>query len=465
MINLALAVRNLLRNRRRSFATYIALAIGTASILLFGGFSANIQLSMQTAYVRTGGHLQIQHRDFFLYGSGDPTAYGIRDYRGLIDAISADPLLQQQVLVLTPTLQFGSIAGNYEAQVSRTVIGLGLVASDYNRMRSWNDFNLPQTDPPFALDGAAADAAIVGTGVARVLQLCDALQVQGCQPRSVSAPADGVALPDDIAELALGATTVDAPQAAGAAPKIELLASRAGGTPNVVSIQVVRAERQGFKELDEVYVMLQLPHAQRLVYGRDDAEATAVMVQLRHSAQVDEVKARLQTLLQNAGGGQPLMVLDFEELNPFYMQTIGMFDTIFGFIFVLIGTIVLFTVSNTMNTAVVERTVEIGTIRAIGLRAGGVQRLFVLEGGLLGVSGAVSGALFALAVAAVVNQLGLTWLPPGSGDRLPLVLLVSSVPAMVVWTTLGLSLIATLSAWWPARRAARLEIVDALRHV
>jgi putative ABC transport system permease protein len=465
MINLALAVRNLLRNRRRSFATYIALAIGTASILLFGGFSANIQLSMQTAYVRTGGHLQIQHRDFFLYGSGDPTAYGIRDYRGLIDAISADPLLQQQVLVLTPTLQFGSIAGNNEAQVSRTVIGLGLVASDYNRMRSWNDFNLPQTDPPFALDGAAADAAIVGTGVARVLQLCDALQVQGCQPRSVSAPADGVALPDDIAELALGATTVDAPQAAGAAPKIELLASRAGGTPNVVSIQVVRAERQGFKELDEVYVMLQLPHAQRLVYGRDDAEATAVMVQLRHSAQVDEVKARLQTLLQNAGGGQPLVVLDFEELNPFYVQTIGMFDTIFGFIFVLIGTIVLFTVSNTMNTAVVERTVEIGTIRAIGLRAGGVQRLFVLEGGLLGVSGAVSGALFALAVAAVVNQLGLTWLPPGSGDRLPLVLLVSSVPAMVVWTTLGLSLIATLSAWWPARRAARLEIVDALRHV
>ena len=465
MIDLALAVRNLLRNRRRSFATFIALAIGTSSILLFGGFSANIQLSMQTAYVRTGGHLQIQHRDFFLYGSGDPTAYGIRDYRGLIDAIRADPVLNPQVLVLTPTLQFGSIAGNYEASVSRTVIGLGLVASDYNRMRSWNEFELPQTDPPFALDGAAADAAIVGTGVARVLQLCEALEVKGCQPRQVETPVDAVALPDDIAELALGETPADTPRSAGAAPKVELLASRAGGTPNVVSVQVIRAERQGFKELDEVYVMLQLPQAQRLVYGRDDAEATAVMVQLRHSAQVDAVKARLETLLATAGGGQLLVVLDFEELNPFYVQTIGMFDTIFGFIFVLIGTIVLFTVSNTMNTAVVERTVEIGTIRAIGLRAGGVQRLFVLEGGLLGISGAVAGALFALGAAAVVNQLGLTWLPPGSGDRLPLVLLVSSVPGMVVGTTLGLSLIATLSAWWPARRAARLAIVDALRHV
>jgi len=465
VIDLALTIRNLLRNRRRSFATFIALAIGTAAILLFGGFSANIKLSMQTAYVRTGGHLQIQHRDFFLYGSGDPTAFGIRNYRRLIEEISADPLLQQQVLVLTPTLQFGSIAGNYEAQVSRTVIGLGLVARDYNRMRGWNEFDLPQTSPPFALDGAPADAAVIGTGVARVLQLCEALQVQGCQARSVQAPVDAVALPDDIAELALGETPANTPMKVGTAPRLELLASRVGGTPNVVSVQVIRAERQGFKEVDEVYVMLQLPQAQRLIYGRDDAEATAVMIQLRHSSKMQDVKARLETLLQGASGGQPLVVLNFEELNPFYVQTIGMFDTIFGFIFVLIGTIVLFTVSNTMNTAVVERTVEIGTIRAIGLRAAGVQRLFVLEGSLLGVSGAVSGALFALATAAVVNQLGLTWLPPGSGDRLPLVLLVSNVPTMVVGTTLGLSLIATLSAWLPARRAARLAIVDALRHV
>ena len=472
MIDLSLAVRNLLRNRRRSFATFIALAIGTASILLFGGFSANIKLSMQTAYVSTGGHLQIQHRDFFLYGSGDPTAYGIRNYRELIETINADPLLQPQLLVVTPSLQFGSIAGNYDAGVSRTVIGLGLVASDYNRMRVWNEFGLPQTTPPFVLDGAPDDAAIVGTGVARVLQLCEALQVQGCEARGTQALddaltllAEATALPDDIAELALGETPASVPQQAGTVPKVELLASRAGGTPNVVSVQVIRAERQGFKELDEIYVMLQLPQAQRLVYGRDDAEATAVMVQLRHSAQVRDAKARLEALLQSAGGGQPLVVLDFEELNPFYVQTIGMFDTIFGFIFLLIGTIVLFTVSNTMNTAVVERTVEIGTIRAIGLRAAGVQRLFVLEGSLLGVSGAISGALFALAAAAAVNQLGLTWLPPGAGDRLPLVLLVSSVPVMVVGTTLGLSLIATLSAWLPARRAARLAIVDALRHV
>ena len=68
-----------------------------------------------------------------------------------------------------------------------------------------------------------------------------------------------------------------------------------------------------------------------------------------------------------------------------------MFDTIFGFMFVLIGGIVMFTVSNTMNTTVVERTIEIGTLRAIGVRRAGIRALFVTEGALLGVCGALLG--------------------------------------------------------------------------
>jgi len=66
MMTLSLALRNLLRNRRRSLATLLAMAIGSTSILLFGGFSANINYMMHTHHVQTGGHLQIQHRDFYL---------------------------------------------------------------------------------------------------------------------------------------------------------------------------------------------------------------------------------------------------------------------------------------------------------------------------------------------------------------------------------------------------------------
>lgn len=465
MIDLSIAVRNLLRNRRRSFATFIALAVGTSSVLLFGGFSANIEASLQTAYVRAGGHLQIQHRDFFLFGSGNPTAYGIQDDLKIIQAIRDDESLRADITVVTPTLQFSGIAGNYDAGVSRTVIGIGVVAADQSRMRAWNGYQLPQTDPPFVLDGAASDAAIIGTGVARVLQLCESLQVSSCPKRTVQAAADGAAIPADIAALAGAERDAAGPRGASNRPKIELLATNSGGTPNVVSAQVLKAEVQGFKELDEVFVMLQMPQAQRLVYGRMQPQATSVHVQLVHSDRIDQVKKNMATVLERVAPEQSLVVRDFGELNPFYVQTIAMFGTLFGFIFVLIGVIVLFTVSNTMNTAVVERTVEIGTIRAIGLRRSGVERLFVLEGMMLGVAGAVSGALFALLVAAVINQLGLTWLPPGSGGPLPLVLLVWNDKFMLLGTPLGLSLIATLSAWWPAHRASRLGIVDALRHV
>ena len=466
-MTLSLAVRNLLRNRRRSLATLLAMAIGSAAILLFGGYSSNIKYTMQTAYVRNGGHLQIQHRDFYLYGSGNPTAYGIADYEKVLAAVLDDEVLQGLVAVATPTLQFGGIAGNYAAGVSRTVIGNGLVAPAYNRMQQWNGFDVPMASPPFALDGSAPDAVVVGTGVARVLQLCAALNIANCPQREEERKPEGAALPDDIAELSLSESRL-AKGSASAVPsarRIELLASNANGTPNVASLEVIRAETQGFKELDEVYVLTHLAQAQRLIYGKSPPRVTAIMLQLHRTDQIPAAQARLATLLPALALSQPLSVQDFGTLNPFYTQSIQLFDTIFGFIFVLIGAIVLFNVSNTMNTAVVERTVEIGTLRAIGLRRGGIRTLFIIEGFLLGLAGALVGVLCAVAVAFVVNHAGLTWVPPSVSEAVPLALRVWSEPRMMIGTTLGLIVIATLSAWWPAHRAARMNVVDALRHV
>ena len=141
-----------------------------------------------------------------------------------------------------------------------------------------------------------------------------------------------------------------------------------------------------------------------------------------------------------------------------------MFAAILGFVAVLIGAIVLFTVGNTMSMAVVERTVEIGTLRALGLRQAGIRRLFVSEGLLLGVSGALLGSLLALGLAWLINHSGLTWLPPGNSERIPLLVRVAGEYGMLLATAVGLIVLSVLSAWWPARRAARLDIVEALRH-
>ena len=461
MMTLSLAARNLLRNRRRSISTLLALCIGSVAVLLFGGYSANIKYSMQTGYVRSGGHLQIQHKDFYLYGSGNPGAYGISDHEQLLKTLLADPVLLPMVAVATPTLQFGGIAGNYAAGVSRTVIGSGFVAADVNRMRRWNEFDLPMDTPPSVLEGAAMDAAIVGVGVARVLQLCEPLAVADCPKPEAEKAAPGAALPDDIAALA---ASEKPHQTKRGKASIELLANNAGGAPNVAALNVLQTESQGFKELDEVAVILQFAQAQQLVFGRSPPKASAIMVQLQHGDQIPAAMDRLRELLPSAAPRQHLTVLDFEMLNPFYVQTLQLFDAIFGFIFVLIGGIVLFTVSNTMNTAVIERTTEIGTLRAVGLRRSGIRRMFVTEGLLLGVAGALLGAALALLIAGVVNQLQLTWLPPGSAEPLPLILRVWSEKRMLVGTTLGLVLIAAVSAWLPAYRAANLSVVDALRH-
>lgn len=465
MMTLNLALRNLLRNRRRSLATLVAMAIGSTAILLFGGFKVNISYEMHTTHVQKDGHLQIQHRDFYLYGSGNPTAYGIADYDQILTSIRNDPNLGKMVVVASPALQFGGIAGNYAASVSRTVIGHGYVAEDINKMRRWNDFALHSVKPLSALEGAPPDAAVVGTGVARVLQLCDSLKIENCPKPEKEKSRDGAALPDDIAQLSnLEAAAAPAVKGEGG-PKIELLAVNARGAPNVASLQVVRAEDQGIKELDEVSMIMHLAKLQQLVFGKAPPKVTSIMIQLEHSDQIPAARARLEQLLQPFSVGQPLTVMDFRQLNPFFVQTMLMFDTIFGFVFLLIGGIVLFTVSNTMNTTVVERTVEIGTLRAIGLRRGGILRLFVVEGALLGLVGAVLGVVLALSLSAVINFLALPWLPPASVAPMPFTVVVWGENLMIFGTTVGLIVIATLSAWWPAYRAAHLDVVEALRHV
>jgi putative ABC transport system permease protein len=161
----------------------------------------------------------------------------------------------------------------------------------------------------------------------------------------------------------------------------------------------------------------------------------------------------------------PLEILDYETLTPIYKQVIQFFDSIFGFISILIYVIVLFTVGNTMSMAVVERTTEIGTLRAIGQRRGGIRSLFVCEGVLLGLIGAVSGIAIALPIAYMVNHSGMTWAPPGYSYEYPVMVRVWGDNKLMFGSAISLAIVTVISAWWPANRAAKLNIVEALRHV
>jgi putative ABC transport system permease protein len=157
-------------------------------------------------------------------------------------------------------------------------------------------------------------------------------------------------------------------------------------------------------------------------------------------------------VLAATGAGKTLAVLSFEALNPFYVQSQQMFDTIFGFIFALIGGIVLFTVSNTMNAAVVERTVEVGTLRALGLRQAGIRACSSPRAAARLCRGR------GWACCSPTPSPGLQCRravldPAGSVRPLPLSIVLLGEHALVVGTTIGLIVIAVLSAW--CRRGAR----------
>ena len=246
-------------------------------------------------------------------------------------------------------------------------------------------------------------------------------------------------------------------------PRIDLLAATAGGAPNVVSLSVAQAESQRIKELDDNYVGMHLALAQQLLYGRGEHKVTVLVLQLYHTDDMTGARNRLLALFKEHH--LDLEIRDFTELTPQYHQVLGLFGSIFVFIAVIMSVIVLFTVVNTMSMSVMERTNEIGTLRAMGVRRRGIRRQFLMEGLLLGLVGASAGVLLSLIIAAIINQSGVTWMPPGQVTPTPLLLLMSGVPKLIVGTWLGLIVIAALGALVPANRAARMPVVDALRHV
>jgi putative ABC transport system permease protein len=266
-----------------------------------------------------------------------------------------------------------------------------------------------------------------------------------------------------LRELARGERDTSQASREGEAPRIDLLAATAGGAPNVLSFFVSKAELQGVKELDDSFVAMHFALAQKLLYGRGEHKAVSIVLQLHRTEDIASVRARLLSIFREHG--LDLEVRDFTELQPFYKQVISMMEAIFSFISVIMAVIVIFTVVNTMSMSVMERTNEIGTARAMGVQRRSIRYQFLIEGWMLGAIGATIGLILASFIAIMINHSGLTWTPPGQAAPVPLSVLTSGVGALNASVWLGLVFMATVAALIPANRAARLPVVDALRHV
>jgi putative ABC transport system permease protein len=231
----------------------------------------------------------------------------------------------------------------------------------------------------------------------------------------------------------------------------------------VVGLFIASANPQGVKELDENVVGMHLSLAQQLVYGRGDPKVTGITLQLHRTEDLEAARTRLSALFKEKG--LKLEVKDFGELNPFYVQVKTFFGSMFLFIAAIMGVIVLFTIVNTMTMAVLERTTEIGTTRALGVKRGGIRQQFLVEGALLGALGATAGVVVTLLVAFAINHSGLQWTPPANSQPVPFRVDLWEHQTLIAVCWVALTLLAMAAARFPANRAAKLQIVDALRHV
>lgn len=469
MLTLKIAFRNIFRNTRRSLTTLSTIAIGATAVLVFGAYITYIQYGVQTGAVQRTGHLQVFRNGYFNYGTAAPADWGIDGYRDVLRLIREDSELKELTAVVTPIQSLAGLAGNFENDTSKPFFGTGFVPSDRDRMKQWNEYGTgSQGLRHSGLEDNDLTQGITGAGLVRILGLCDRLHLDDCPPipklaaRQPDPSTSAIATPaPDLADLARRDEPKDGTNSQE--PILDLLAATAGGAPNVVTLRVSRVEMQTLKELDDNYVGMNIGLAQNLIYGRGEHKASGIVVQLNRSEDLEKARTRLLALFKEHG--LDLEVRDFTQLNPQYNQIIGLFRSIFAFISAIIAIVVLFTVTNAMGMSVVERTGEIGTSRAIGVRRQGIRKQFLTEGSLLGIMGATVGVVLAYFAAYAINRSTITWSPPGQVGRVPLRLYLIGAEWLIVTVWIGLLVVSALAALVPANRAARMVVVDALRHV
>jgi putative ABC transport system permease protein len=173
-------------------------------------------------------------------------------------------------------------------------------------------------------------------------------------------------------------------------------------------------------------------------------------------------KMRSLLLARLVSSGIACEIRTWNELSLMYSKVRGMMDMIFLFIFCIVLVIAVMSIVNTMGMAVLERTREIGTLRALGLKRRGVSLLFAIEGGLLGFIGSLVGVGLHACVWAVIHSVKPTYVPPGIST--PVVLRVSFVPQALIFLGVCLIALSLIAAIVPAKRAAGQNIVNALGH-
>jgi putative ABC transport system permease protein len=240
---------------------------------------------------------------------------------------------------------------------------------------------------------------------------------------------------------------------------LTIMTTTVTGSLNAMDLRVVGTFSTGVKEYDDRALKMPMAGAQALLHTK---KMERLLVMLKETEQTEAAAERLRATAR--AKGWPLDLRTWSQLATYYHQVVLLFNGIFGFIGMIVSVIVVLSVANTVMMSIFERTREIGTLMAIGTRRRRVWTMFVLEGTMIGLLGGALGLLFGLGVASLINWADLQ-LPPPPGYTQGYPLQIRFTPSILTGAFLLCWVTSTLSAAYPALKASRLNIVDALGHI
>ena len=396
------AWKNVVRHRRRSIPAATSIAAGVAALMIAAGFIEWGLWYGREAFIHSGvGHIRLVLRDYETKGLSDPFAYLMPEGTSALQAIMGTP----EVRMMAPKVTFSGLISKGETTIS--FIGEG-VAPDKERSFS-RGVTFVEGAP---LDDGNPPGVIMGQGLAANL---------GAKP---------------------GDTVV-------------LLANTASGGINAVEAQVRGIFATVLKGYDDTVLRVPISVARQLLKV-SGAHSYALLLDDTSHAE------RVLASLRQRFAGSVLEFVPWRQLSDFYRKTEDLFSRQVDVVRAIIGAIIVLSISNSMMMAVMERTSEIGTSMALGLRRSAILRLFLCEGLLLGSIGGLAGVAIGFALAALLSAIGIP-MPPAPGMAFGYTAEVRATWPIALNALILAVLTALAASVYPAWKASRMQIVDALR--
>ncbi|WP_413897099.1 ABC transporter permease [Rhodoferax sp.] len=399
---LKFAWQNTLRNRRRSLVTVSIAALGTAAILVAGGFALSTYKGLSEMASRSTGHLILAKPAQFDKDEDTPLQHGLDNAAELRSQLLADPQVRQ----VLPRVEFSGLISNGDKSTVMMATGIDpdsefAVKGPFLRVTAGE-----------VLSSGAKDAEVMlGEGLAKSLK---------AKPGS----------------------------------SLTLLASTSQGALNAMDVVVKGVFSTGVPDMDRRFIYTDIATAQKLLNTKRISSLGVFL------SRMDMTEAAQQRV---AADNPALTVQTWLDQAFFYKSVKELYNRIFGALGLIIGLIVVFVVTNAMAMAIIERTREVGTLRAMGTLPSQLLRTLGLEGMVLGGVGALAGAAVALSVTVFLMVVPVE-MPPPPGQTNGYPLLITFDALMYLATMLTMVTLTVLASTWVARRTVNMPVVEALAH-